>query len=256
MLRFKHIQEFVRNTISPHINNLKLLLDDNRAYTDKRCDELEEDLNDKIDDLLKKFDAFQESITDRIEKMEHDIPEMIEDIRQELLHLAVPIGTVVIWPFATNPAGWDLGYWLECNGQSFQQTKYPELYALLGSTQTPNFQGLYLRGYGSQSFAQHNGGVVGTTWTTHSSGALQQIQGDAIREIWGQFNALDFNHDDSPPWLATGCCYIPGQRAGRDAKDGSSKGSWTLGLSAARCVPTANENRPVSMAVRYLIRAK
>ncbi|MDR2744702.1 MAG: phage tail protein, partial [Desulfovibrio sp.] len=37
----------------------------------------------------------------------------------------VPVGTVVAWPVATNPA--DMDKWLECNGQTISSTVYPEL---------------------------------------------------------------------------------------------------------------------------------
>ena len=46
----------------------------------------------------------------------------------------IPVGTVISWPVATNPADMqnsDGTYnWLECNGQSISQTAYPELFAL------------------------------------------------------------------------------------------------------------------------------
>ena len=46
----------------------------------------------------------------------------------------VPVGTIITWPVATNPEGWDEGNWLECNGQSVNPTVYPELFALVGAT--------------------------------------------------------------------------------------------------------------------------
>ena len=54
---------------------------------------------------------------------------------------------------------------------------YPELVGVVGST-VPDYRGLFLRGQGSQS-SYHYGTV------THSSAGLGQLQGDAIREIWG-----------------------------------------------------------------------
>ena len=59
---------------------------------------------------------------------------------------------------------------------------YPELFALLGG-QVPDLRGLFLRGYGSQVHSQNNGSTVGITSTTHSSGALGQVQGDALRPV-------------------------------------------------------------------------
>ena len=50
----------------------------------------------------------------------------------------VPVGTVVSWPVASNPA--DPANWLECNGQSVSPTVYPELYALVGGN-VPDYRG-------------------------------------------------------------------------------------------------------------------
>lgn len=37
----------------------------------------------------------------------------------------VPVGTVIAWPYSSNPSDWDK--WLECNGQTITQSAYPEL---------------------------------------------------------------------------------------------------------------------------------
>ena len=62
---------------------------------------------------------------------------------------SIPVGTIISWPVAQNPADWqnsDGSYnWLECNGQSISKTVYPELFALMGG-QVPDLRGLFLRG--------------------------------------------------------------------------------------------------------------
>ena len=92
----------------------------------------------------------------------------------------VPVGMILAWPVGQNPE--DMDNWLECNGQSISPSVYPELFAVLGG-QVPDLRGMFLRGYGSQAHAQNNGSTVGITTTTHSSGALGQVQGDALRPI-------------------------------------------------------------------------
>lgn len=57
----------------------------------------------------------------------------------------VPVGTIITWPVATNPEGWDEGKWLECNGQTISQTVYPELFAAIGP-KVPDLRGQFLRG--------------------------------------------------------------------------------------------------------------
>ena len=68
----------------------------------------------------------------------------------------VPVGTIISWPVAQNPHDFqnsDGTYnWLECNGQSFNTTVYPELFALVGPT-VPDLRGLFLRGLGGNSAA-------------------------------------------------------------------------------------------------------
>jgi hypothetical protein len=156
----------------------------------------------------------------------------------------VPVGTIVAWPVATNPA--DMNKWLECNGQSVSSSVYPELFALVGGN-VPDYRGLFLRGHGSQAHAQNNGSTVGVTSTTHSSGALGTVQGDATRNITGHIN---YEGTADGGFVNDGYI-IPGvisstEPNGRD---------WNLTFDASRVVPVANENRPVNTAIRYLIRA-
>ncbi len=67
---------------------------------------------------------------------------------------SIPVGTIISWPVAQNPADWqnpDGSFnWLECNGQTISQTAYPELFALMGG-QVPDLRGLFLRGQGGKS---------------------------------------------------------------------------------------------------------
>lgn len=53
----------------------------------------------------------------------------------------VPIGTVIAWPSANNPAE---GVWLDCNGQSC--VAYPMLVAVLGKNTVPDYRGRFLEG--------------------------------------------------------------------------------------------------------------
>mgnify|MGYP002585161017 CR=1 FL=1 len=140
----------------------------------------------------------------------------------------VPVGTIISWPVATNPE--DMDNWLECNGQSISQSVYPELFALIGG-QTPDLRGLFLRGHGG------------------NSAALGVQQNDAIRNITGSFG----QHSSAS---AGGVFY----RTGGCAEDiRSSYGTWSgngVGFDLSRVVPTAEENRPVNQAIRYLVRAR
>ena len=140
----------------------------------------------------------------------------------------VPVGMILAWPVATNPE--DMDNWLECNGQSISPSVYPELFAVLGG-QTPDLRGLFLRGHGGDS------------------AALGVRQGDAIRNIKGQItgNGLMSGGATGPfySW------YTQNFGIGNGAYDKNG-----VAFDASRVVPTAEENRPVNMAVRYLVRAR
>ena len=140
----------------------------------------------------------------------------------------VPVGMILAWPVGQNPE--DMDNWLECNGQSISPSVYPELFAVLGNS-VPDLRGLFLRGHGG------------------NSAALGATQSDAIRNITGSFG----QHSSAS---AGGVFY----RTGGCAEDiRSSYGTWSgngVGFDLSRVVPTAEENRPVNQAVRYLVRAR
>ena len=98
----------------------------------------------------------------------------------------VPIGTVIAWPFGSAPLGLHNDHWLECNGQAVTQAEYPRLYELLmkttGKNLVPDYQGMFLRGLGKQTYSQYNGVGLGTS-TTYRSGDLGATQGDSVRNI-------------------------------------------------------------------------
>ena len=130
---------------------------------------------------------------------------------------------------------------------------YPELFALMGG-QVPDLRGLFLRGYGAQSHAQNNGSTVGITSTTHRSEILGEVQGDSSRPISGGLSNVQ--GAANPAGVAASGVF--GRRIHSDRAAGSYGGSYftNLTFSSSRVVPTAEENRPVNMAVRYLVRAR
>ena len=113
----------------------------------------------------------------------------------------------------------------------------------------PDYRGLFLRGHGSQAYAQNNGSSVGVTPTTHQSGQLGQVQGDATRAVTGFFQG---RHNEVRG--GSGAVAPTGGEVGITA--GTLGWGWNAyDFNSARVVPTASENRPVNSAVRYLIRA-
>ena len=153
---------------------------------------------------------------------------------------SIPVGTIISWPVAQNPADWqnsDGSYnWLECNGQSISKTVYPELFALMGG-QVPDLRGLFLRGHGG------------------NSAALGEQQGHAMRDISASGSiSVGFGG-----YLSGSGIFKPVGSHKVTVIRGTWDNNWSstnygLDLSAGG-VPVANEVRPDNQAVRYLIRA-
>lgn len=136
---------------------------------------------------------------------------------------SIPVGTIIAWPVATNPSDWqnsDGTYnWLECNGQSISASVYPELFAVVGP-QVPDLRGLFLRGLGG------------------NSAALGVQQGDAVKAhthntVAGSWTA----------WLGEG-------------HSSHSHYTFAMGGGGQTTASGGVENRPINMAVRYLVRAR
>ena len=115
-----------------------------------------------------------------------------------------------------------------------QRGAYPELFAVVGG-QVPDLRGLFLRGHGG------------------NSAALGVQQGDAIRNLTGSLYMIglrgstpngSFSFAENWPMYQESDSWSSSWREG------------TLNFNAAQQVPTAEENRPVNQAVRYLIRAR
>ena len=157
----------------------------------------------------------------------------------------VPVGTVITWASANNPN--ENGTWLECNGQSC--AAYPELVKVLGSNTVPDYRGVFLRGLGSVT-STHYGTVQ------HQSNGLGELQGDAIRNIYGSFlvdDAVGLGGYDMnfPPNGA----FKTGKHMNYDARSNDGPAGYLLSFNASYVVPTANEDRPINRAVRYFIKA-
>ena len=111
-------------------------------------------------------------------------------------------------------------------------TGYPELFAVIGAN-VPDYRGYFLRGLGG------------------NSAELGVEQGDAMRNFEADFNS--FSHAQ---YYYNGCITRE-LNYGSAIQGGGNReyvyAGWKFRPSMQ--VPTSNENRPVNMAVRYLIRA-
>ena len=157
---------------------------------------------------------------------------------------SIPVGTVITWPSNSWPS--DRDNWLECNGQSISSAVYPELVGVVGGN-VPNYQGVFLRGYGGQT--SYHYGAVG-----HWSAGLGELQGDGIREIWGELSYLPRSRDGEVGQSGSLAFWNEGRNQWMN--DAGKAPSGAMNFYASRSTPVVGEIRPVNRAVRYLIRAR
>ncbi|HAY5548361.1 TPA: tail fiber protein [Escherichia coli] len=162
---------------------------------------------------------------------------------------ALPIGVPVPWPSATPPTGW-----LKCNGAAFSAEEYPELAKAYPTNKLPDLRGEFIRGW-------DDGRGMDT------GRAILSAQGDAIRNIYGEFRAV--NTENYSIWESAGSfkgAVVPLNPSTNNSyfsligslvterTDGAFYPK-VIGLDASRIVPTANENRPRNIAFNYIVRA-
>ena len=123
---------------------------------------------------------------------------------------------------------------------------YPELVALIGWN-VPNYQGVFLRGYGGQT--SYHYGAVG-----HWSAGLGELQGDGIREIWGELSYLPRSRDGEVGQSGSLAFWNEGRNQWMN--DAGKAPSGATNFYASRSTSVVGEVRPVNRAVRYLIRAR
>lgn len=123
---------------------------------------------------------------------------------------------------------------------------YPELVGVVGGN-VPNYQGVFLRGYGGQT--SYHYGAVG-----HWSAGLGELQGDGIREIWGELSYLPRSRDGEV--CQSGSLTFWNEGRNQWMNDAGKAPSGAMNFYASRSTPVVGEVRPVNRAVRYLIRAR
>jgi hypothetical protein len=167
------------------------------------------------------------------------------------LAVGTPIGTIIMWASATNPQ--DGGVWLDCNGQDC--TAYPKLAAIVGNN-VPNLQGLFPRCVGTQDLIVTVGEE--TTTQTFDGGSVGDKSADAIRDIYGTFSGVG-NIGETNQGTVTGAFYrfneTKNPAEGAEISNEGSRDDY-FGFRSSLVVPTATENKPVSVSLRFLIKAQ
>jgi len=205
--------------IRQDVAQLKSDISDLRKYVDQ-----------KVKDLRQEIAVVSQDVTKLRQDMDSAISGLnsrIDDLEPRL----VPIGAVIPWPGQTVPNGW-----LECNGQVFNTGKNPKLYAALGRNVTPDYRGLFLRGWAHGSSA----------FDPDSSRSLGSVQNDGMQDHT-HIAGTETAYSDNVP--NTGTRNTPGgaEIRGYNNRTGSVNPLW----GNARL---ASETRPKNVAVMYIIK--
>ncbi|MDR1311088.1 MAG: tail fiber protein [Burkholderiaceae bacterium] len=160
--------------------------------------------------------------------------------------IVVPVGAMMDWPVPTVPSS----QWMERNGDILAISDFPELYAVLGTryggdgTDTfalPDDRANFIRGW------DHGRGIdVGRVFGTE--------QGDAIRNIVGEFVASSNFGTLYSTYIVSGPFYAGGARSGHQSVSVASGGSLSVGFDSSLAVPTASENLVRNRAYLPIIR--
>lgn len=143
--------------------------------------------------------------------------------------------------------------WMEAAGQSLSILLYPELFNIIG----------YKYGGSGQNFSLPNFKENGWFVRSYSStNAIGNIQTDAIRNITGNIGGTQqaFFKTQNPSTYPDRVGAFKKTEFVSNAWTGQSSGNGLqmikLVFNASDSVPTAEENRPVNIAMRVLIKVK
>jgi len=151
----------------------------------------------------------------------------------------LPIGAYLSYPSQkTIPAGF-----LIADGRSLKKAEYTELFDVIGYTYGGSGDNFNLPNFADGKFMRSVGG---------NAAALGVAQDDAIRNITGTLPPYDAGGMPSGGEYGV----FKQHSGGGPVVIGAQQTRWYYTFDASRVVPTANENRPLNMAVVVIIKVK
>lgn len=161
-------------------------------------------------------------------------------VKKSELKDGIPVGSYLLYSSNTNtPDGF-----LRCDGSALDKNTYSALFEVIGYTYGRSGDKFLLPNFSDGKFMRGTGG---------NAAALGKVQGDAIRDIQGEFRIGDGTGIYTTSSSASGAFTKGNTRYSVLPLIGGSE-SYSMLFSASRVVPTANENRPYNMAVVVLIK--
>jgi len=120
-----------------------------------------------------------------------------QDRAQLTYYDPIPLGAIQAFTIGTAPRGW-----LLCDGSTYDQTVYPELFAVFGSTTLPDLRGEFLRGRkAGQAIGSHVDWTTGRpktalTGSTATDGNHTHVYQRAVTRIDAGVNSYAANNND------------------------------------------------------------
>jgi Bacterial surface proteins containing Ig-like domains len=191
------------------------------------------------DEALEGTGSTQSMTPRRVKSLASSLDEqVINELKQQIAPVTVPIGGCMLWFTPTPPEGW-----LEGNGGAFDTVKNPKLHAIYPSGRVPDMRGYVPRGWAN-----------GSTVDSEPSRAIGSIQDDAIVNIKGSFVADVASM--SGVNKTTGVFSDDGD-TGYPADTGSIKSPEVRKISfdASREVNTATEVRVKNIATMFIFKS-
>lgn len=122
-----------------------------------------------------------------------------------------------------------------------------------GWSEAAEYRGVFLRGYGSITHTQNNGATIGNSATTHSSGAIGAVQGDALRNLKGHFRVVKMdNNTNSQSYSGVFTTEAISTGGWGTSSNWANWGTENMVFNAKLVIPTDNEIRPVNKAVKFI----
>ena len=152
------------------------------------------------------------------------------------LQKAIPVGSYLLYSSNSNtPEGF-----LRCDGSALDKNTYAALFAVIGYTYGRSGDKFLLPNFSDGKFMRSIGG---------NAAPLGTAQWDAIRNIVASLKT------DIPLYNYTGA-FAKAPKQGSVSTGNGTRNDLdnVIDFSASRVVPTANENRPLNMAVVVLIK--
>ena len=162
-------------------------------------------------------------------------------VKKTELKDSLPTGAYVLYSSNSNiPSGF-----LRCDGSALDKTTYAALFAVIGYTYGRSGDKFLLPNFSDGKFMRGTGG---------NAAALGTAQQDAIRNITGSFHtSAEYFKYPEVDFLGTGA-FSRIEKTGRRPTINTAGKNCAFDFDASRVVPTANENRPLNMAVVVLIK--